>query len=278
MKKYILKIDCVDEVGLVYKITNLLFIMGVNIIINDEYVDENNCWFYMRTEFEGEINEKSLLDKLNDILPVKAEISLSTRRNKRIVILATKEHHCLSDLLIRNHFNELEAEILAVISNHDVLKILTEKFDIPFHYISHIGMDRDQHEEALEMIIDKYNPEYIVLAKYMRILTPSFSKKYFYKVINIHHSFLPAFIGANPYRQAYDRGVKIIGATAHFVNEALDEGPIIAQDVTHVSHAETPTTLSQKGKEVEKMVLAKALKMLFEDRIFVKNNKTVIFD
>lgn len=277
MKKYILKINCSDEVGLVYKITNLLFIKRVNIITNDEYVDESAVWFYMRTEFEGEINEAALLEDLKKILPDDAEISLSTRRNKKIVVLVTKEHHCLSDLLIRNHFNELEAEIMAVISNYEVLRDLTEKFNIPFHYIGHEGMDREQHEILIGEIIDTYSPEYIVLAKYMRILTPQFSKKYHHKIINIHHSFLPAFIGANPYRQAYDRGVKIIGATAHFVNEALDEGPIIAQDVMHVSHAETPVTLSQKGKEVEKMVLAKALKMLFEDRIFVKNNKTVIF-
>jgi len=275
---YILKIDCSDEVGLVYKITNILFIKQVNIIKNDEYVDNANNYFYMRTEFSGEINRESLIEDLTKILPEKANIFLNSNQNKQIVILATKEHHCLSDLLIRNHFSELGATILAVISNHDKLKDLTEKFNIPFHFVDHENKTREEHENEVCSLIDFYHPEYLVLAKYMRILTAEFATKYANKIINIHHSFLPAFIGANPYKQAFERGVKIIGATAHFVNEALDEGPIILQNVTHVTHAETPLTLSKIGKEIERMVLANALKLVFEDRTFVKGNKTIIFE
>lgn len=277
-KNYILKIDCSDEVGLVYKITNILFIKQVNIIKNDEFVDNENGYFFMRTEFSGSINEDSLIEDLEKILPEFANVSLTSKNNKKIVILASKEHHCLSDLLIRNHFKELGAEVLGVISNHNKFNELCSKFNIPFHFVSHENCSREDHEQEVIKLINSYKPEYIVLAKYMRILTPEFSTLFANKIINIHHSFLPAFIGANPYKQAFERGVKIIGATAHFVNEALDEGPIIAQNITPVTHAENAISLSKIGKEIERMVLAKALKLVFEDRTFVKNNKTIIFE
>lgn len=277
-KNYILKIDCSDEVGLVYRITNILFIKQVNIIKNDEFVDNENGYFFMRTEFSGSINEDSLVEDLQKILPEFANVSLTSKNNKKIVILASKEHHCLSDLLIRNHFKELGADVLGVISNHNKFNELCLKFNIPFHFVSHENYSRENHEQEIIKLINSYSPEYIVLAKYMRILTPDFSTLFANKIINIHHSFLPAFIGANPYKQAFERGVKIIGATAHFVNEALDEGPIIAQNITPVTHAENAISLSKIGKEIERMVLAKALKLVFEDRTFVKNNKTIIFE
>jgi formyltetrahydrofolate deformylase len=198
-----------------------------------------------------------------------------------VVILVTKEHHCISDLLIRNTFNDLPINILAVIGNHDSLGELVEKFGIKYYYIPAEGThlnERLKHEAEIAAILKNYDFDYIVLAKFMRILTPEFTKRYNHKLINIHHSFLPAFIGANPYKQAHERGVKIIGATAHFVTDDLDEGPIIYQDVINVNHTKTVAEIAAAGRDVEKIVLAKALKLVFEDRVFISGNKTIIFE
>lgn len=165
-----------------------------------------------------------------------------------------------------------------MISNYDTLSDLVSKFNIPFHFISHEGKARDEHEAELLSVIETYRPAYLVLAKYMRILSSDFVSHYLNRIINIHHSFLPAFIGANPYQQAYDRGVKIIGATAHFVNNSLDEGPILSQSVIPVDHSHSAREMAQAGKDVEKMVLSRSLKLVLEDRVFVHNNKTIIFD
>ena len=195
-----------------------------------------------------------------------------------MVLFATSEHHCLGDLLIRHAFDELPARILAIVSNHDALKRLAGQFKIPFHYIPLGRCSRRAHEAAMLKVVNRYQPDYIVLAKFMRVLSKDFVKKFENRIINIHHSFLPAFAGAHPYQQASDRGVKIIGATAHFVTSQLDQGPIIAQGVIPVDHSHSVADITQAGRDVEKMVLAKALKLAFEDRIFVSGNKTVIFD
>jgi formyltetrahydrofolate deformylase len=192
------------------------------------------------------------------------------------VILATKESHVLGDLLIRYIDGELDANIQAVIANHDYLQDLVEKFNIPFHCISAENMEREDHENLVIEKINEYNPELIVLAKYMRILTPKFVETYPRKVLNIHHSFLPAFIGANPYKQAHHRGVKIIGATAHYVTDDLDEGPIISQDVVRVDHTYSWQDMRRAGRNVEKVVLSNALQLLLEDKVFVYGNKTVV--
>ena len=270
-------IDCSDEKGLVYKVSKLFYDSGLNIEKNSEFVDSNYKKFFMRSVIEGEIEISALEEKLKTVLPDDATIKVIKQRRKKIIIMATKESHCLGDLLIRYADGELDADIQAVISNYDSLQGLTQKFDIPFHHISADGMTRDTHEAKVMECIDKYAFDYIVLAKYMRILNPSFVKRYDQKIINIHHSFLPAFIGANPYKQAYDRGVKIIGATAHFVNNMLDEGPIIYQDITRIDHSYSWQDMKQAGQDVEKIVLAKALKYALEDRIFMYANKTVIF-
>ena len=192
--------------------------------------------------------------------------------------MATKELHALGDILIRHESGELEANILAVVSNYDALESLVNKFDVPYVTVSHENLERHEHErKILESLSAFKDVDYIVLAKYMRILTPEFVDVYKDKIINIHHSFLPAFIGANPYKQAYDRGVKIIGATAHFVNNNLDEGPIIAQEVKHIDHSYGWRDMQRLGRDVEKIVLSRALKLALEDRIFVYANKTVIF-
>lgn len=278
MEENILLINCPDQSGLVYKITGVIYKHNLNIISNSEFVERNYNHFFMRTAFSGDYNKELLLADLKNTLPSGVDIKLTTRRKREIVILATKEYHCLSDLLIRHSFNELNATIKAVISNHQNLQELTEKFDIPFYFVPHEGKTREVHESEVLSIIQGYNPEFLVLAKYMRILSPEFITHYTNRIINIHHSFLPAFIGANPYAQAYERGVKIIGATAHFVNTNLDEGPIIAQSVIPVAHTHSAREMSQAGRDVEKIVLARSLKLVLEERVFVYRNRTVIFD
>lgn len=270
-------IDCPDEKGLIYKITGILYNRELNIIKNREFVDRDINRFFMRTEVEGVVDEVTLERELLNVLPPQSKIKLVSDRRKKLVILVTKENHCLGDLLVRNHFNEWNADILAVIGNYDVLKSFTEKFDIPFHFVDATDISRDAHEQELMKIINGYAPDYLVLAKYMRVLTPEFVKNYEERIINIHHSFLPAFIGGHPYRQAYLRGVKIIGATAHFVNNNLDEGPIICQNVIPVDHSQNAADMARAGKDIEKIVLAQSLKLVLEDKVMLSGNKTVVF-
>ena len=278
MTSHILLINCPDQSGLVYKITGVIYKHNLNIISNGEFVERTFNHFFMRTEFSGKFNREKLLNDLHEMLPTGVVIKLSDNKKKNIVILATKEHHCLSDLLIRHAFNDLQANILCVISNYEVLKELTQKFNIPFHFIDQGHQSREDHEAAILKKIEEYDPEFLVLAKYMRILSPATVTKFANRVINIHHSFLPAFVGANPYVQAYERGVKIIGATAHFVNDNLDEGPIIGQSVIPVTHSQSAKEMAQAGRDVEKIVLANALQLVFNERVFVYRNKTIIFD
>lgn len=274
----VLLINCPDQPGLVFKITQVVYTHNLNIISNGEFVERNFNHFFMRTEFSGAADQQALVNELRAVLPPEAEIKLSQHQKRDICILATKEHHCLSDLLIRNAFNELDANINCVISNYQNLEELTNKFSIPFHYISHENRSREEHEAEVLKVIDGYRTEFLVLAKYMRVLTPSFINQFENRIVNIHHSFLPAFVGANPYVQAYERGVKIIGATAHFVNSNLDEGPIIAQSVIPVAHSHSAKEMAQAGRDVEKIVLARSLKLVFNDQLFVYRNKTIIFD
>ncbi|PSM52596.1 formyltetrahydrofolate deformylase [Campylobacter blaseri] len=279
MKKYILKIDCNDEKGLIYRISDVIFKFGFNIAKNHEFVDHEINRFFYRAEIitENEIDKTAICGTLNAMLGGKANIRLKTSKKKDIVIFATKETHCLGDLLIKNYSNELNANILAVIANHEDLKNLVEKFDIPFFAIKSDGKERDEHEAEVLKVLEKFEFDYIILAKYMRILSPDFVGRFERKIINIHHSFLPAFIGANPYKQAHQRGVKIIGATAHFVNNDLDEGPIITQDVISINHEMSWQDMRKSGRNVERNVLAAALDLVFDDRVFMYNNKTVIF-
>ena len=276
-KSLTILVNCTDEKGLIYKITRVLYENGLNIVKNKEFVDEDTTRFFMRTEAEGEADQRVLLEALTAVLPPNSRIEVVPDRKKRLIILATRENHCLGDLLMRNHFNEWNAEIKAVISNYDLLKDFTERFNLPYHHIAAEALSREAHEQLLISAISNYAPDYIVLARYMRILTPDFVQQYKDRIINIHHSFLPAFIGAHPYRQAYDRGVKIIGATAHFVNNNLDEGPIICQNVIPVDHSQNAAEMARAGRGIEKMVLAQALKLVLEDKVMLSGNKTVIF-
>ncbi len=277
MRSYRVLIDCEDQKGLVFTISKIFFENDLNIERNDEFVDSENNKFFMRSVVRGEIERDKLLEDLKQALP-NANIRVIVPKKKNILLMATKESHVLGDILIRHFDGELEANILGVISNYDTLRPLVERFDLPYYHVSHDNLTRSEHEEKILKLLDDFEDiDYIVLAKYMRILTPNFVQKFENKIINIHHSFLPAFIGANPYKQAYDRGVKIIGATAHFVNNNLDEGPIIAQDVIRVDHTFSWRQMKKAGADVEKVVLARALQLALEDRIFVYANKTVIF-
>lgn len=278
MSSHVLLIHCPDEKGLLHKISGVLYRNDLNVISNGEFVEKKFSHFFMRAEFSGNFDRQGLLRELYEVLPEKVHIKLTDRKKKDIVIMATKEHHCLSDLLIRHAFGELNANILGVISNHDVLRDITEKFNIPFHYIPAEGKERTAHEAEVLARIRQYQPEFLVLAKYMRILSPEFVGNFPDRIINIHHSFLPAFVGANPYNQAYQRGVKIIGATAHFVNDHLDEGPIIVQDVFPVDHTHSAQEMAQAGRDIEKNILARALRLVFNEHVFVYNHKTFIFD
>ncbi len=278
MSNNIILIDCPDEKGLVYNITKIVYDYGLNIISNQEFVDIGSNYFFMRTVVENNGLDQTFKNKLLDVLPEGANVRLASIEKKPIVILATKEPHCLGDLLLKNIHGEIPSDVRAVVSNHDNLQTLANSFNVPFHHISSNGVSREDHEERLKNCIDQYSPDYLVLAKYMRIFTPDFVSSYQNRIINIHHSFLPAFAGASPYKKAYERGVKIIGATSHFVTNDLDEGPIIAQNVIPINHTYTADGMTQAGRDVEKNVLSNALKLVLEEKVFIYKNRTVLFE
>ncbi|MFO0929746.1 MAG: formyltetrahydrofolate deformylase [Gemmataceae bacterium] len=278
MDRHLLLIDCPDQPGLILKVTGILFQRGFNIISNHEFVDREKSRFFMRTEFTGVPDLAGLVQEVRSDLPEPATVRLTQTGHRRVVILVTREPHCLGELLMLHAFDDLGATIEAVVGNYPDLASLAARFDVPFHHVPHAGISREEHEAALIRTLDRYDPEYIVLAKYMRVLSPEFVARYAHRIINIHHSFLPAFMGARPYHQAFERGVKIIGATAHFVTERLDEGPIIAQSVIPVDHSHSPAAMAKAGRDVEKSVLARALKWVFEERVFLVENRTIVFE
>jgi formyltetrahydrofolate deformylase len=274
----IILIQCKDRVGLVASVSAMLAEEQLNIVSMREHVDQADNQFFARLEVSNGDYGPGLEKKLRKALPADAFININPLPQKRVLLMVTKEYHCLADILIRNHFGTLGATVLGVIGNHAVLKDICARFDMPFFPVSHEHISKEEFEEKVTAIIEKNDPDYIVLAKFMRILSPALVAKFPSRIINIHHSFLPAFIGANPYRKAFERGVKLIGATAHFVSNELDEGPIIAQQIISVNHSFTVTDMVKAGKEIETSVLANALKLVFEDRVFVYKNKTVVFE
>lgn len=277
-KNHVIRIKCPDRKGLIAGISGVLYTYNHNILVMKEFVEAATGTFFARLEVSGDLDTAKVLAALTNILPETAIIQIIPKKKKDIVLLVTKEHHCLSDLLVRHYFNELHANILAVIGNYDLLQPFTEKFGIPYHYISHESVSQPDFEKAILAQLDRYSPDYLVLAKFMRILSPEFVSLYQDRIINIHHSFLPAFKGANPYKKAFERGVKLIGATAHLVNNDLDEGPIITQKIIPVQHDDELRDMVEAGHEIEKAVLADGLKMILEDRVFVSGNKTIIFN
>ena len=275
--EYILKVSCDDEKGLILRISEIVVKNGLNYLSTNEFVDHENHRFYMRAVLDGELEVKGFINTLLAFLPRSAQVFCEESRRKNIVVMATKENHCLGDILIRENSGDLNANVLAVVANHEDLREFASKFDVPFICVPSDGVGREEHEKMVLAQLKKLNFDYLILAKYMRILSRDFVLNYEEKIINIHHSFLPAFIGANPYKQAYERGVKIIGATAHFVTECLDDGPIITQDVVLVNHEMDWQDMRRAGRNIEKVVLTRALDLVFDERVFVHKNKTVIF-
>ncbi|GGG82695.1 formyltetrahydrofolate deformylase [Parapedobacter pyrenivorans] len=272
-------IQCDDAVGLVARIANTVARHTLNIVTMREYVDEVANRFYVRIVCAGKAeNNEQLTDDLIAALPSGATVTVNPPQQKRLAILVTKEHHCLGDIIVRYFFNTLGAEVCCVIGNYDELRAFTERFDIPFHYADHEGKSKADFETEIADILESHQPDYLILAKFMRILSSDFVDRYRDRIINIHHSFLPAFVGASPYKQAHARGVKLIGATAHFVTGDLDEGPIIAQDIRPVNHSYTVRDMVRAGKEIEKSVLSKAIRLVIEDRVIITGNKTVVFE
>ncbi len=279
MNNLIILINCQDSIGLVSQITKILAQHELNIIAMREFVDEVDQKFFTRIECSGDVkNKQKLTQQLLAYLPPFAQVNLIQNAQKNIAVLVTKEFHCLADILVRDHFKNLGANVKCVIGNHQNLKEFAEKMQVPFFYITHDEKSKANFENEIIAVLNNFQLDYLVLAKFMRILSPSFIANYPNKIINIHHSFLPAFVGASPYQQAFERGVKIIGATAHFVTNNLDEGPIITQQTTHVNHTFNAKEMTVAGREIEKAVLSKALTQVLEDRVFISGNKTIVFE
>jgi len=273
----VIVIQCTDQVGLVAKISGLLANESYNILSMHEHVDKTENLFFMRLEVNKQSEAPALEEKLRKLLPEGALIKVNPDAVKKVILMVTKEYHCLADILIRNYFKTLGASVQCVIGNYTNLEDICNRFDVPFHHVPYEGPHPESEQRVID-VIDRYEYDYVVLAKFMRILSPDFVRRFPKKIINIHHSFLPAFVGANPYKQAYERGVKLVGATAHFVTDELDEGPIIAQQIISASHSLTAADMMKAGKEIETAVLAKALKAVFDDRVFIYKNKTVVLE
>ena len=273
----IIVIQCTDQLGLVAAISGILAEQKINIVSLREHVDKVENRFFMRLETEQTADIAMLETKMRSVLPADSIIAINPLPEKKIVVMVSKEYHCLADILTRNYFGTLGASVQCVIGNHTVLEDFCRRYDIPFFPVHFDEHNRPGFEQKIIDIIKQYNPDYIVLAKFMRVLSPAFVEQFPMRIINIHHSFLPAFIGASPYRQAYERGVKLIGATAHFVTNDLDQGPIIEQQISQVNHSHRPEDMIRAGREVETSGLAKALQLVFDDRVIVYQNKTIVF-
>lgn len=273
---------CPDRAGIVATVSQFLYEHGANIVQSDQYtMDPEGGMFFMRIEFDLEGLESALPALQEDFTRVADRFSMKwsvyrASRRKRIAVLVSKEDHCLLELLWQWQSGDLDAEISMVISNHDDMRQLVESFGIPYHHIP-VTPDTKAEAERKQLELTEGKVDLIILARYMQIVTPKFIERFPNRIINIHHSFLPAFVGGKPYHQAYSRGVKLIGATAHYVTEELDAGPIIEQDVERVSHRENVNELKRMGRHIERTVLARAVKWHVEDRIVVYQNKTVVF-
>ncbi|CAM8391277.1 PurU Formyltetrahydrofolate hydrolase [Candidatus Methylopumilus universalis] len=278
-----LLITCPDAKGIVAAIADFLYQHNANILHADQHQDAENSLFLMRVEWDlkdfslDEVSFARAFEVIAKTYKMTWELKLSAVK-PRMAIMVSQYDHCLADLLHRYKNNELQCDIPLIISNHLNVQKLAEFYGIPFFYIP-VEKDKKKEAEAEQFaLFDKYQVDFIVLARYMQILSEDFVKRYPQRVINIHHSFLPAFIGAKPYHRAFERGVKLIGATSHYVTEVLDEGPIIEQDIDRISHRDQVEDLIQKGRDLERIVLYKAVRWHIENRILIYGNKTVIFD
>ena len=278
----ILLISCPDSKGEVASIADFVYRHNGNILHADEHADEESGLFLMRVEFDAKDFDIDLADFGRYFSPIGEKfkmvwrLALSSQR-PRMIIFVSKYDHCLVDLLYRHQSGELACDILLIISNHPDNQPIADFYKIPYAVVSVAKDKKQQAEERIQALIDEYQPDFMVLARYMQILSNQFVNRYPQRIINIHHSFLPAFVGARPYHQAFERGVKLIGATSHYVTEVLDDGPIIEQDVVRVSHRDTVEDLIRKGRDLEKVVLSRAVRWHVENRVLVYGNKTVVF-
>jgi formyltetrahydrofolate deformylase len=275
----IASLQCADQPGIVHAMTSAVLACGGNIIENQQFTDPSTNAFVMRTRFETSQGLEGAKKSLNEGL-AKFNPSLHIRptaQKPRALVMVTKESHCLRDLLYLEELGELNIEIPLVISNREDLRTLVEALGIKFLYLPVTAETKKTQEAEILKQINDLKIDFVVLARYMQIMSADFCSKMPGKIINIHHSFLPGFKGAKPYHQAHDRGVKIIGASAHFVTSDLDEGPIIEQDVAHVTHVATPEELIAIGRDIERRVLAKAVKFYADDKVFIVGKRTVVF-
>lgn len=282
----VLLIDCPDRKGLVARVSTLLFEQGANILHADQHQDHDLGLFFMRVEFaiNGHDGLPFDLDRFAlTFTPIAQELNMrwnlvaSTAR-PRVALLCSQYLHCMVDLLYRWHTGELDCEIPVIVSNHRSVEPLADFYRIPFEHIPVTAATRAESEERQLQLLAQHRVDLVVLARYMQILSPAFVARYPASIINVHHSFLPAFTGARPYHAAHTRGVKLIGATSHYVTEVLDDGPIIEQDVARISHRDQVEDLVARGRDLERVVLARAVRWHLDRRILCYGNKTVVFD
>ncbi len=278
---YILTLACPDRTGIVYRVSGLLFELGCNILDAQQFGDEDTGRFFLRVHFDAPA--ASVAEQVRARFgELGAEFSMEwqlhdARRRARLLVLVSRQGHCLNDLLFRAHSRQLPVDIAAIASNHDDFAPLAASFQVPFHHLPVNAATRDAQEQQILDLVEREHIDLIVLARYMQILSTRLCAALSGRAINIHHSFLPSFKGAKPYHQAHARGVKIIGATAHYVTADLDEGPIIEQDVARVDHAMTPRELVRLGSDTESLVLARAVRRHVEHRILLNGHRTVVF-
>lgn len=282
-KTAILLVTCKDRKGIVARVAGFIHDFGGNILDSDHHTDRETGDFLMRTEFALDGFQIPREDIVSAFAPVAKVLDMRyeihfTDQQPRVAVLVSKQDHCLADLLQRQRKGELRIEIPVIISNHQTCEMWAELFKISFYVFPVVEDRKHEQEEQVLRVLKQHRIDLLVMARYMQILSVKFLAQIGCPVINIHHSFLPAFIGANPYRRAYERGVKIIGATAHYATEELDEGPIIEQDVTRVGHRDTVDDLVRKGRDLEEIVLARAVRLHVEHRVLVYGKKTVAFD
>ena len=283
MSKFILNINCSDKKGIIATVTNFIHLNAGNILYIDQYVDRENKLFFMRLECEfinGDFSEQQFRTTFNEAVVQQFDLNYELYNQEdrpKMALFVSKYDHCLYDILARYEADELKVDIPFILSNHEDLKGIAERFDLPFYHVPVTKETKAEAEQQQLEILKKHEVECIVLARYMQIISPQLIEHYPNKIINIHHSFLPAFPGAKPYHSAYNRGVKIIGATSHYVTEELDAGPIIAQDITQVSHLHSVGDFIAKGRDLERIVLSKAIQLHTNRKVMVYQNKTVIF-
>ncbi|PIB34515.1 formyltetrahydrofolate deformylase [Reichenbachiella sp. 5M10] len=275
-------IQCEDSKGIIAKVTTFFYDEGFNILTCQQFTDNIEDAYFMRVSLDAKdlvMSREELSEKFRQIAePLKLDWRVYYSVDKaNVAILASKTSHCLFDLLEKHSEGKLHCNIPLIISNHETVKYVADQFNIPFHHLPVTADNWVMQQEEMKKLLKAHNTELVVMARFMRILSSDFINSFKEKIINIHHAFLPAFQGANPYRRAYERGVKMIGATAHYATDDLDEGPIIEQDVERVSHASSPAGLTQIGSEIERKVLSKAVKFHLDHRIIVTGNRTIVF-